>query len=210
MTPALRRILIIVLVVLFGVGLGVVLQNVFWSDGPIATVRQGTGSGSALVGGPFTLTDQDGKRRSDADFRGKVMIVEFGYTFCPDVCPLGLQLVADSLDLLGPTADKIQPLFITVDPERDTQDVMKSYVDNFAPQKASPRIIGLRGTTDETAAAARAYRVYYKLHNDGTNPNYLVDHSAFIYVMGPDGKFLGHFTHESTPEQVATLLRKFL
>jgi protein SCO1/2 len=211
MSPSVRRIVLILAVVLIGVSVGVALRGFFWPDGPIASVREGSGSGTALIGGPFTLTDQDGNRRSDADFRGKIMIVEFGYTFCPDVCPLGLQLVADSLDLMGPAADKIQPVFITVDPARDTQDVVKSYVENFAPRSAKPRIVGLRGTQEETAAAARAYRVYYKINGDpAANPNYLVDHSAFIYVMGPDGKFLGHFTHETSPEAVATLLRKFL
>lgn len=211
MSPTLRRIVLIVAIVLVGVGIGVGLRSVFWPDGSIATVREGAGSGSALIGGAFTLTDQDGKRRGDAEFRGKIMVVEFGYTFCPDVCPLGLQLIADSLDLLGPAADKIQPVFITVDPARDTQDVLKSYVENFAPRTATPRIVGLRGTPEETTAAARAYRVYYKINGDpASNPNYLVDHSAFIYIMGPDGKFLGHFTHDSTPEQVVTLLRKFL
>jgi protein SCO1/2 len=211
MSPTVRRIVLILAVVLIGVGVGVALRGLIWPDGQIASVREGAGSGTALIGGPFTLTDQDGKRRSDADFRGKIMIVEFGYTFCPDVCPLGLQLVADSLDLLGPAADKIQPVFITVDPARDTQDVVKSYVENFAPRKATPRIVGLRGTPEETTAVARAYRVYYKINGDPkSNPNYLVDHSAFIYVMGPDGKFLGHFTHETSPEAVATLLRKFL
>jgi cytochrome oxidase Cu insertion factor (SCO1/SenC/PrrC family) len=206
MSPTLRRILTILVVVVLGVGVGVVLRSVFWPE-----QRTIAGTNATLIGGNFSLTDQDGKRRTDADFRGKLMIVEFGYTFCPDVCPLGLQLISEALDLLGPAADKIQPVFITVDPARDTQDVVKSYVDNFAPRTASPRIVGLRGTPEETAAAARAYRVYFKINGDPkTNPNYLVDHSAFIYVMGPDGKFVGHFTHDQTPEQVATLLRKFL
>jgi cytochrome oxidase Cu insertion factor (SCO1/SenC/PrrC family) len=206
MSPTLRRILTILVVVVLGVGVGVVLRSVFWPE-----QRTIAGTNATLIGGNFSLTDQDGKRRTDADFRGKLMIVEFGYTFCPDVCPLGLQLISEALDLLGPAADKIQPVFITVDPERDTQEVVKSYVDNFAPRTASPRIVGLRGTPEETAAAARAYRVYFKINGDPkTNPNYLVDHSAFIYVMGPDGKFVGHFTHDQTPEQVATLLRKFL
>jgi cytochrome oxidase Cu insertion factor (SCO1/SenC/PrrC family) len=199
MSPALRRIIMILAVVVLGVGLGIGLRSVFWPEE------------RPLIGGDFSLTDQDGKRRTNADFRGKLMIVEFGYTFCPDVCPLGLQLISESLDLLGPAADKIQPVFITVDPGRDTQDVVKSYVENFAPRTAKPRIVGLRGTPEETAAAARAYRVYFKINGDPkTNPNYLVDHSAFIYVMGPDGKFVAHFTHDQTPEQVATLLRKFL
>jgi cytochrome oxidase Cu insertion factor (SCO1/SenC/PrrC family) len=206
MSPTLRRILTILVVVVLGVGVGVVLRSVFWPE-----QRTIAGTNATLIGGNFSLTDQDGKRRTDADFRGKLMIVEFGYTFCPDVCPLGLQLISEALDLLGSAADKIQPVFITVDPERDTQEVVKSYVDNFAPRTASPRIVGLRGTPEETAAAARAYRVYFKINGDPkTNPNYLVDHSAFIYVMGPDGKFVGHFTHDQTPEQVATLLRKFL
>jgi cytochrome oxidase Cu insertion factor (SCO1/SenC/PrrC family) len=206
MSPVLRRIIIIVTVVLVGVGFGIALRGFLLSDGRVASVREGVGSGSALIGGPFTLTDQNGQRRSDSEFRGKLMVVEFGYTFCPDVCPLGLQLIADALDQLGPAAEKVQPVFITLDPARDTQDLLKTYAAHF-----SPRIVALRGTAEETAAAARAYRVYYKINGDpATNPNYLVDHSAFIFIMGPDGKFLSHFTHETPPDKVAEMLRKLL
>ena len=110
----------------------------------------------ALVGGPFSLTDQDGRRVSEKDFLGKHMLVFFGYTYCPDICPTELQVMTAALDTLGPEAEKIQPVFVSVDPERDTPEVLKSYVENFGP-----RLIGLTGTPEEIAAIAKAYRVYY-------------------------------------------------
>lgn len=158
------------------------------------------------VGGPFTLIDQDGRTRSDSEFRGKIMVVEFGYTFCPDVCPLGLQLIADVLDDLGPDADSVQSIFITVDPARDTPEMLGPYVDHF-----SPSILGLSGPEKDIAAVAKSYRVYYKLAADHlTNPNYSVDHSAIIYLMDRNGKFIGHFTHDTPPEQVAAAIRSRL
>ena len=110
----------------------------------------------ALVGGPFTLTDQDGKKVSEKDFLGKYMLVFFGYTYCPDICPTELQVMTAALDSMGPEAEKIQPVFVSVDPERDTPEVLKSYVENFGP-----RLVGLTGTPEEIAAVAKAYRVYY-------------------------------------------------
>jgi cytochrome oxidase Cu insertion factor (SCO1/SenC/PrrC family) len=154
------------------------------------------------IGGPFHLTDQNGQSRTDADFRGKLMLVEFGYTFCPDVCPLGLQLFADVLDQLGPDADKVQPIFITVDPARDTPAQIKDYVAHF-----SPRIVGLTGSEQDIAATARAYRVYYKLAPDhATNPNYSVDHSAILYLMDTNGRFITHFTHETPVDRVVATI----
>jgi protein SCO1/2 len=134
------------------------------------------------------------------------MLVDFGYTNCPDICPLGLALMTDVLEQLGPNADKVQPLFITVDPARDTAPVLKDYIGHF-----SDRIIGLTGTKEEIAAAAKAYRVYYKVHGDpATDPNYPVDHSGFIYLMGRDGKFITHFTHETPADRMAETIRKAL
>ena len=158
------------------------------------------------IGGPFRLTDQDGKVRTDQDFRGKVMLVEFGYTYCPDICPLGLQLFADVLDKLGPDASKVQPIFITVDPARDTPSQLRNYVDHF-----SPKIVGLTGSEQDIAAVAKEYRVYYKLGADhATNPNYSVDHSAILYMMDRNGHFVGHFTHETPADKVVTAIRTHL
>ncbi len=151
------------------------------------------GPGGSLVGGPFTLQDGNGRQVTDRDFRGKYMLVYFGYTFCPDVCPTTLNEVANALDRLGPKADRLQAIFITVDPKRDTAAVMKRYTAAF-----SPRLLGLTGTPEEIAQAAKAYRVYYSEHRTGPGPNdYSVDHSSILYLMGPDGKFVTYYDDAS-------------
>lgn len=153
-----------------------------------APARQG--SGKALVGGPFTLTSQTGEKVSDSQFRARYMLIAFGYTYCPDVCPAELQVMSAALDQLGAEADQIQPIFITIDPERDTVDALKDYMSNFRPG-----FIGLTGTPEEIAAAARAYRVYYAKAKDSGTTDYLMDHSSIIYLMGKDGEFLKHFPY---------------
>ena len=155
-------------------------------------------TGKALVGGPFTLTSQSGTRVSDSDFRGRYMLVAFGYTFCPDVCPAELQVMSAALDELGPKAERVQPLFITIDPERDTADVLKDYVPNFHAD-----FIGLTGTASEIADVARAYRVYYAKAKDSGATDYLMDHSSIIYLMGPDGSFVKHFPYGTDAKALA-------
>jgi cytochrome oxidase Cu insertion factor (SCO1/SenC/PrrC family) len=162
--------------------------------------------GQALVGGPFALTDQTGKRVTDRDFRGKFMLVYFGFTFCPDVCPTALQVMAAALDKLGPQADRITPVLITVDPERDTPAQLALYVKSF-----HPRLVGLTGTAQEIDAAARAYRVYVKKVPDPkSTAGYTMDHSSIIYVIGPDGKYRTHFTHAASPDAMAERLAGML
>jgi protein SCO1/2 len=162
------------------------------------------GSGTALVGGPFTLTNQDGKRVTDQDFRGKYMLIFFGYTYCPDVCPSELQVMSAALDQMGPEADKIQPIFITIDPARDTPDTLKIYVSNF-----SPRMVGLTGSGEDIAAVAKAYRIYYAKANGQENQkDYLMDHTTILYLMGPDGKFVKHFTYGTEAKALAEALRQ--
>lgn len=164
------------------------------------------GSGDALVGGPFSLTNQDGKRVTDQDFRGKYVLIFFGFTFCPDVCPSELQVMSAALDQLGPQGDKIQPVFITIDPERDTPEAMKLYVSNF-----HPRMVGLTGSPEEIAAVAKAYRVYYAKAKaaEGSAPgDYLMDHSTILYLMGPDGRFVKHFTYGTDVKTLADGLRE--
>jgi protein SCO1/2 len=160
-------------------------------------------TGKALVGGPFKLTDQHGKTVSDADFRGKYMLLVFGYTFCPDVCPAELQVVTAALDALGPLADRIQPVFITIDPERDTVSQLALYAGNF-----HPRLVLLTGTSAEIAEVARAYRVYYAKAEGSANTarDYLMDHSSIIYLMGPDGQFVRHFTYTTDVAALAEQL----
>jgi protein SCO1/2 len=197
------RLIAIAVAVVAGVAIGVGFRFVMPVDGSGNRTASFTDPG---IGGPFRLVDQDGRERSDSEFRGKLMLVEFGYTYCPDVCPLGLQLFADIVDKLGADADQVQPLFITVDPGRDTPEQLRGYVEHF-----SPRIIGLTGSEQEISTVAREYRVYYKLGNDrATNPNYTVDHSAILYLMGRDGKFLTHFTHETPLDKVVGTIRSKL
>jgi cytochrome oxidase Cu insertion factor (SCO1/SenC/PrrC family) len=162
--------------------------------------EQAAGEGEALIGGPFILTDQNGREVKDEEFRGRLMLVYFGYTFCPDMCPLGLTTIADAIDALPPEAqDQVVPVFITVDPARDTVEVMHDYVGQF-----SPRLVGLTGSEAAIAAALRAYRVYARKSDAETaDGRYLVDHSTFTYLMGRDGKYVGHFGHATTPEEMA-------
>ena len=164
-------------------------------------------SGKALVGGAFALTDNAGKRVTDQDFRGKYMLVFFGFTSCPDVCPAGLQLISAALDKIGNKADRITPLFITLDPQRDTPAKVASYVKNF-----NPRIVGLSGTPDEIAKVAKAYRVcYQKVPTAGGAPgDYSLDHSSIIYLMDPNGEYVTHFAPTTTLDQLTAKLDKIL
>jgi cytochrome oxidase Cu insertion factor (SCO1/SenC/PrrC family) len=155
------------------------------------------------IGGPFALTDGDGRPVTDQTYRGKWLLVYFGYTYCPDACPTGLNNIAGALKLLGPAAEKIQPLFITVDPGRDTAAAMKAYAAAF-----DGRIVGLTGTPEQIAAVARAYRVYYRRVGEGDD--YLMDHSVVMYVMDPDGKYSTVLRHNSAPAEIADTLKKLL
>lgn len=141
----------------------------------------------ARIGGPFTLTDQDGKKRSWSDFDGQYRLVYFGYSYCPDVCPLDLQKLMQGYSLLekqdAARAERVQPLFITIDPERDTQPVVKNYVTAF-----HPKLIGLTGTPDEIANVAKEFAVYYARDDKSGSAEYLMDHSRTPYLMDPDGK----------------------
>jgi cytochrome oxidase Cu insertion factor (SCO1/SenC/PrrC family) len=153
------------------------------------------------IGGPFALIDHTGKPRTAADFQGKLLLVYFGFTYCPDVCPTDLQNIGLALDKLGAAGNAVQPLFITVDPERDTAAHLADYVPMF-----HPRLIGLTGDATAIQKAADAYRVYYTKVplKDG---DYTVDHSAFIYVMGREGQYLGFLPPGTTPERIAEALR---
>jgi protein SCO1/2 len=163
-------------------------------------------AGQALVGGPFTLIDHTGKRVTDQDFRGKFLLVFFGFTNCPDVCPTALQVMAAALDKLGPNAARITPVLISVDPAHDTPAVLATYVASF-----HPRLVGLTGSQAEIDAVAKAYRVYVKKVPDPkSTAGYTMDHSSIIYVMGPDGSYRAHFTHATSPDVMAERLSGLL
>jgi protein SCO1/2 len=164
-------------------------------------------SGKALIGGPFTLVDQNGKQVTDKDFRGRYMLVFFGYTHCPDVCPAELQVMSQALDDLGPKASEIVPVFVSVDPERDTPKVIGAYVKNFGPN-----FVGLTGSAEQVAQAAKAYLVLYSkfFPNGQANKNdYSVDHSSFLYLMGKNGEYVTHFNFGTSPEKMAETLRSY-
>ena len=167
----------------------------------------GVAQGAARIGGPFSLLDEEGKPVTDADFRGRYMLVYFGFTYCPDVCPTSLNRNMQALDQLDEAqAGKVQPILISVDPERDTPQHMKDYVGHFGPA-----LRGLTGTPEQVIAAAKAYGVYFaKVPNAADPQNYLVDHTSITYLMGPDGKFVQHFRHDLSPEEMAEQLRKVL
>lgn len=163
-------------------------------------------AGKALVGGPFRLTDHTGKAVTDADYRGRYMLIYFGYTFCPDVCPAGLQVISAALDQLGDKAGRVAPLFITLDPARDTPAKLAEYVGSF-----NPRIVGLTGSAEEIAEVAKAFRVYSKKVADAKSPgDYTLDHTSIIYLMDPKGEFVTHFTHLTNVDQLVAQLRKVL
>ena len=183
--------------------------------------------GTPVIGGPFALVNHLGETVTDADFHGRFLLVFFGYTYCPDVCPTSLSTITDALDRLGADGDKVTPVFVSVDPERDTPEYLRDYLAYF-----HPRLVGLTGTPAQVAAAAGAYRVYYARAGQGVGASgsqadvpaphahgeagqggeedYIMDHTAVTYLMGPDGKYLAHFSHETTPEDMASGIRRHL
>jgi len=170
---------------------------------PSATeLIEGLLSGRVPVGGPFELTDQTGHRRTDADFRGKLVVLYFGYTYCPDVCPTELQSISLALDKLGAAADTVQPLFVTVDPGRDTPARLADSVSSF-----HPRLIGLTGSPAEIRKTAIAYRTFFAKSGATTTDHYSVDHTGFVYLVGKDGRYLGFLPPGLAPDAIADAIR---
>jgi protein SCO1 len=162
-------------------------------------------SGTAAIGGPFTLVSSDDGNVTDQTYRGKWLLIFFGYTFCPDVCPTALYNISVALEKLGSDAGKLQPLFVTVDPQRDTREVMAEYLKSF-----DSRIIGLTGSRDQIDRAVKEYRVYVAQQKSETegDDNYLVSHSAYLYLMDPQGKFVNVIQGSEGGEEIAAWLRK--
>jgi len=161
--------------------------------------------GKESIGGPFSLVDHTGKPRTDADFRGKLILVYFGFSFCPDVCPTDLMAIGQAVDKLGPGGDEVQPLFVTVDPDRDTSAHLADYVPFF-----HSRLLGLTGNAAQVREAARLYRVYYaKVTIEGA-AEYTIDHSGFIYLMDRDGKYLGFFPPGTPPDRMVAVIKAHL
>ena len=161
-------------------------------------------TGQADVGGPFQLTDQSGKRVSDKDFRGRYMLIYFGYSFCPDVCPTTLAVMAQALEKVGDRSRRVAPILITIDPERDTPKVLEDYVKAFGPT-----FVGLTGNAAEIKEVEKKYRVY-AVKKPLEGGNYGMDHSSVIYLMGPDGKLVSFYDEAISPDDLAKELKQRL
>jgi protein SCO1/2 len=199
------RLLIVVLLGFLTGALGGAALLLLTRDAPAPQVQT---SGKALIGGPFTLVDQSGKTVTDKDFHGRYMLVFFGFTHCPDVCPAELQVMADALGQLGPKAAEIVPVFITLDPERDTPEAVGAYVKNFGSN-----FVGLTGSPDAIAAAAKAYRVSFskfEYKDNNGQSGYSIDHSTLLYLMDKNGEYITHFSYGTPATKMAETLRRYL
>jgi protein SCO1/2 len=164
------------------------MDDLMWSRGPI--------------GGPFTLSDQTGRLRSDTEFRGKLMLIYFGYSFCPDICPTDLMTIAQALEDLGDAGAAVQPIFITIDPERDTTERLAEYVSSF-----HPRLIGLTGTPADIRKVALAYKAYYAKKESGRGEDYTIDHTGVTYLVGREGQYLGFVPPQTAPERLVEVIQ---
>ncbi|HEY9236718.1 MULTISPECIES: SCO family protein [Phenylobacterium] len=187
-----RRNLILIVACVVGL---IFLGGAAWRAG---VFDQGEAAGTALVGGPFQMVDQNGKAVDQSILKGKWSAVFFGFTYCPDVCPTTLQTLAAAQQELGDKADRLQVVFVSVDPERDTPEQLKTYLSNEVFPKGT---IGLTGTPEQVAAMAKAYRAYFKKNGEGQD--YLMDHSTAIYLMNPKGEFATVLRHNSPPAELA-------
>lgn len=175
-----------------------------------ASSADGTGGEIAVatgiqIGGPYSLIAQDGSRVTDETFQGKFQLIFFGFTFCPDVCPTELAQIAAAMERMGPDAQKVQPIFITVDPERDTPEAMGEYVRHF-----DPRIIGLTGSREEIDQVISAYRVFARKVQEPNSSQYVMDHSTFLYLLGPDGEFVTMYRYGTEPDELAKSLKGYV
>jgi cytochrome oxidase Cu insertion factor (SCO1/SenC/PrrC family) len=167
------------------------MDALMWNHGPI--------------GAPFDLIDQNGRRRTDAQFRGKLLVLYFGYTYCPDVCPTDLMAISSAIDLLGPAGNDVQPIFITVDPQRDTVEHLRRYVSAF-----HPRLVGLTGSEHDIRTLALAYKVYYAKIGAEHGEPYAIDHTGFIYLVDRNGKYLGFFPPGTRADRMVEIIRQHL
>lgn len=181
-----------------GVVLGTFLRLRVMTTGTVTT------SGTAAIGGPFTLVATNGQNISDQTYRGKWVLIYFGYTYCPDACPTALNSISVALEKLGSDADNLQPLFVTVDPRRDTRNAVTEYLKSF-----DSRILGLTGTKDQIDSVIKQFHLYVSRDkSDGEGDNYLVSHSSYIYLMDPRGTFVDVIQGGAAGDAIAVWLRK--
>ncbi|MEP3248129.1 MAG: SCO family protein [Sneathiella sp.] len=172
---------------------------------PGSNKRSGVIAGAPQIGGEFSLVNNKGEAVTDKDFQGKLMLVFFGYTFCPDVCPTEMQTFSQVMAELGDKADQVTPVFITVDPQRDTVQVVDEFVQSFHPS-----IVGLTGTDEQVDDVKKKYRAYGQKVDEGDDEYYLVDHTSFTYLMGTDGKLATVFSYGTTPEEITKTIKETL
>jgi protein SCO1 len=170
----------------------------------VTSASQTANSQAGALGGPFALTSADGRTVTDQTYRGKWVLIYFGYTSCPDACPTALNNMGVALDRLGPQASAVQPVFITVDPKRDTRNTLAEYLKSF-----DPHIIALTGTDEQITAVAKEYHVYVSAHPEGDG-NYTVDHSSFYYMINPEGKFVRVIAGDVSGDELAERLRHWM
>lgn len=197
-----------VAILVVGIGIALQLSNKSSDEIVVQTIsRDAAAPGKPNIGGPFTLVDHTGRTVTDKDFRGKYLLVFFGYTYCPDVCPTNLTAMTQALELIGEDAEKVQPLFVTVDALRDTPEQMAMYVEHFHKS-----LLGLTGSAEQLKTVADAYRIYSaKIQEDPNDPeDYLMDHSAITYLMGPDGKYRTFFRQNLDSDLIALRLKDAL
>ncbi len=203
----LLKIFLVVLLILAGIF--AVFTSFYTAEINNSTIKTAEQNTKALIGGPFSLIDHHGKNVTHADFKGKYMLVYFGYTYCPDICPMELQIMSDALDQLSPTVlAEINPIFITVDPQRDSVEILSQYVPAF-----HEKLIGLTGNTEQVTLAKKAYRVYGAKEKiaEGADPDsYLVSHTSYIYLMNRAGEYVTHFKSRTDPALMAKRLQEII
>ena len=199
MNKAITGLLILALVAVIGIA----GRGLLSGDGSVGNA----GSGAVDIGGPFTLVDRDGRIWTEKDLSGRISVIYFGYTYCPDICPTELASIGQALDQLSDRElENVLPVFITVDPDRDTRELVGSYVSYF-----HPKMVGLTGTPEQTDAAAAAFGVYYQPVGKDEDPEYyLVDHSTFTYLQGPDNENALVFPYGMAPDQMAAQIRQVI
>jgi protein SCO1/2 len=196
--PSTPRLIFAILLLGVSAVLGLSAWNASWIEKSV--------SGVALIGGPFEMVNQNGAKVTEKDFAGKPALIFFGYTFCPDVCPTELQIMSTTLDQLGDQAKDIQPIFVTIDPARDTPVVLKTYLESFGP-----RWTGLTGTQEQVRQITHNWHVFYEKRDNKASPqDYLMDHSSFVFLMGADGKFIKHFNYTTDVKAFSQALSEAL
>ncbi len=202
-------LLLAIVVVAAGLGLRALIgqQVPKGSDGAAVVIKKSKSTGTPSIGGAYTAVNQNGEAVSEKTYFGKHVLIFFGYTFCPDVCPTTLTTFSTVMDLLGKDAEKVQSIFVTVDPARDTPENLKSYLTHFHKS-----FVGLTGNSQQIEQIKKVFRIYAtKSGQDEKDPeDYAMDHSSVSYLMGPDGKFLTFFSYGIEAEAIATKLKEFL